>query len=71
MAIKSRKMIWVGQVARMGKMGNAYNVLVGKTEVKRPLGRPRRRWESNIGMDLRKIRWEGVDWIRLVQCRDQ
>jgi hypothetical protein len=45
--------------------------LAGKPEGKRPLGRPRGRWEDNIRMDLREILWEGVDWIHLVQDRDQ
>jgi hypothetical protein len=45
----------------MGEFKNAYNMLVGKLEGKRPFGRPRRRWEDNIRMDLREIEWEGVD----------
>jgi hypothetical protein len=44
---------------------------VGKPEVKRPLGRPRRRWVDNIKMDLRDIGWDGMDWIELAQDRDQ
>jgi hypothetical protein len=44
---------------------------VGKPEGKRPLGRPRRRWVNNIEMDLRKIEWDGVDWIAVAQDRDQ
>jgi hypothetical protein len=48
---------------------NACRILVGKPEGKRPLGRPRRRWEDNIKMDLRKIRWGGMDWIDLAQDR--
>jgi hypothetical protein len=55
----------------MGRMRNAYKILVGKPEGKRPLGRPRRRWEDNIKMNLREIEWEGVDWIRVPQDRDQ
>jgi hypothetical protein len=47
-----------------------YKVLVGKPEGKRPLGRPRRRWEDGIGMDLREIGLRGVDWIRLSRDRD-
>jgi hypothetical protein len=54
----------------MGEKRNAYMILVGKPEGKRPLGRPRRRWEDNIKMDLREI-WGGVDWIDLAQDRDQ
>jgi hypothetical protein len=50
---------------------DAYGILVGKPEGKRPLGRPRRRWEDNIKMDLREIRWDGVDWIGLAQDRVQ
>jgi hypothetical protein len=50
---------------------NAYKVLVGKPEGKRPVGRPRRRWEDNIKMDLREIGWSGMDWIDLAQDRDQ
>jgi hypothetical protein len=54
----------------MGEMRNAYKILVGKPEGKRPLGRLRRRWEDNIGIDLREVGWEGVDWICLAQDRD-
>jgi hypothetical protein len=50
--IKSRRMRWAGHVARTGEMRNAYRILVGKPEGKRPLGRPRRRWVDNIKMDL-------------------
>jgi hypothetical protein len=50
---------------------NAYRILVGKLEGKRPLGRPRRRWENNIKMDLREIGWGGMDWVDLAQDRDQ
>jgi hypothetical protein len=53
--IISRMMRWVGHVARMGKKRNAYRILVGKSEGKRPLGRPRRKWMDNIKMDLREI----------------
>jgi hypothetical protein len=69
--IKSRRMRWVGHVARMGEKRNAYRILVGKPEGKRPLGRPRRRWEDNIRMDLREIGWGGMDWINLTQDRNQ
>jgi hypothetical protein len=51
--IKSRRMRWVGHVARMGEQRNAYRVLVGKPEGKRPVGRPRHRWVDNIKIDLR------------------
>jgi hypothetical protein len=50
---------------------NAYRILVGKPEGKRPLGRPRRRWVDNIKMDVGQIGWDTVDWIDLVQDRDQ
>jgi hypothetical protein len=57
-------------VARMGEERELYNVLVRKPEGRRPLGRPRRRWEDGIRMDLREIGLGGVDWIRLAQDRD-
>jgi hypothetical protein len=50
---------------------NSYKILVGKPEEKRPLGRPRCRWEDNIEMDLTEIGWGGMGWINLVQDRDQ
>jgi hypothetical protein len=59
-----------GACTTRGEIRNAYKILVGKPERKRPLGRPRRRWEDNIRMDLREIGWEVVDWIYLVQGRD-
>jgi hypothetical protein len=55
----------------MGEERKVYKVLVGKPEGKRPPGRPRRRWEDGISMDLREIGLEGVDWIRLAQDRDR
>jgi hypothetical protein len=58
-------------VARMGEKRNAYRILVGKPDEKRPIGRPRRRCVDNIKMDLREIGWDGMDWIDLVQDRDQ
>jgi hypothetical protein len=54
-----------------GNKSNEYRILVGKPEGKRPLGRPRRRWEDNIKMDLRKMGWGGRDWIDLAQDRNQ
>jgi hypothetical protein len=69
--IKSRRMRWTGNVARMGETRNAYRILVGKPEGKRPLGRPRRRWVDNVQIDLGEIGWDGVDWIELAQDRDQ
>jgi hypothetical protein len=55
----------------MGAKMNAYRILVAKPEGKRPLGRPRRRWVDNIKIDLREMGWGGMDWIDLVQDRDQ
>jgi hypothetical protein len=69
--IKSRRMRWVGNVARMGERRCVYRVLVGKPEEKRPLGRPRRRWEDNIELDLREREIDGANWIRLAQDRVQ
>ena len=66
--VKSRRMRWAGHVARMGEGRGVHRVLVGKPEGKRPLGKPRRRWEDNIKMIFRK--WEGVarpgwSWLRI------
>jgi hypothetical protein len=60
--IKSKKMRWAGHVTRMGEKRNAYRILVGKPEGKRPLGRPRRRWVDNIKIDLRELGWYALDW---------
>jgi hypothetical protein len=65
--IKSRRMRWAGHVARRGEGRGVYRVLVGRPEGTRPLGRPRRRWEDNIKMDLREIGIDGENWIRLAQ----
>ena len=65
--IKSRRMRWVGRVARVGERRVVYRVLVGKPEGKRPLGRPRRRWEDTIKMDLQEVGCGGLDWIELAQ----
>jgi hypothetical protein len=69
--IKSRRVRWAGHVARMGKRRNAYRILMGMPEGRRPLGRPRRRWVDNIKMYLREIGSDGIDWIDLAQDRDQ
>jgi hypothetical protein len=53
-----------------GEKMNAYRILVGEPEGKRPLGKPRRRWMNNIKMDLREIGWDGMDWINLSEDRD-
>jgi hypothetical protein len=67
MVIKSGRMRSVGHVARMGEERGVYKVLVGRPEGKRPLGRPRCRWEDNIKMDLREIGLDGANWIQLAQ----
>jgi hypothetical protein len=69
--IKSRRMRWAGHVARMGEGRGVYRVLVGKPEGESSLGRPRRRWEDNIKLDLREIGIDGANWIRLAQDRVQ
>jgi hypothetical protein len=69
--IKARNMRWAGNVARMEEVRDAYNILVGRPEGRRPLGRPRRRWEDNIKMDLREIGFGDVDWIHWAQDRDR
>jgi hypothetical protein len=68
-----KRMRWVGHVARMGEERKVYNVLVGQPEGKRPLGRPRHRWDGGVRMDLREIGLGGggLDWIRLAHDRDQ
>jgi hypothetical protein len=69
--IKSRRMKWVGNVARMGR--SAFRIMAGKPKGKRPLGKPRRtcKWEDNIKMDLRERGWGGMDWINMGLNRDQ
>jgi hypothetical protein len=67
--IKARRMRWAGHVARMGEKSNAYRLLVGKPEGRRPLGRQKRRWLDNIRMDLVEMGWGDVDWIGLAQDR--
>jgi hypothetical protein len=69
--IKSRMMRWAGHVARKGEGRGVYRVLVGRPEARRPLGRPRRRWEDNIKIDLREIGIDGANWIRLARGRVQ
>jgi hypothetical protein len=64
--------IWnVRRLRRVGSLITVARILVGKSEGKKPLGRPRRRWKDNIKMDLREVGWDGMDWIDLVQDRDQ
>jgi hypothetical protein len=69
--IKSRRMRWAGQVGRMGEGRGVYRILVGRAEDERPLGRPKRRWEDNIKMDLREIGIDGANWIQVAQNRVQ
>jgi hypothetical protein len=63
-------MIWTAHITLMGKMRNLYKIVVGKPRRKRPLGRPRHRWEDNIGMDLREIGRKVMDCIHLAQDRN-
>ena len=69
--VKSRKMRWAGHVARMGEGRGVHRVLVGKPEGKRPMGRPRGRWENNIKMDLQEVGGACGDWMELAQDRDR
>ena len=69
--IKSRRMRWAGHVARMNDRGGVNRVWVGKPEGQRPLGRPRRRWEDNIKMDLQEVGCEGMDWIVMAKDKDR
>jgi hypothetical protein len=69
--IKSIRMRRAGHVARMGDRRGAYRILVGRPERKRPLQRPRLRWEYNITMDLQEVEWGSMDWIVLAQDRDR
>jgi hypothetical protein len=69
--MKSRRMRLAGHVALMGEGRGVYRVLVERPKCKRPLGRPRHRWEDNIKMDLRDIGIDGVNWIWLAQDRVQ
>ena len=65
------RMRWTGHVACMGQRRGVYRVLVGKPERKKPLARPRHRWEDNIKMDLQDVGCGGMDWIKLAQDRDR
>jgi len=69
--IKSRRMRWAGNVARIGEGRGVYRVLVWVPEGKRLLGRPRRRWEDNIEMDLQQVGCGGMGWIELAEDRDR
>ena len=63
-------MTWAGHVVCMGERRGVYRILVRKLEVKRPVGRTRRKWEDNIKMDLQEVGCGGMDWIELAQDRD-
>jgi hypothetical protein len=69
--IKRRRMRWAGHVAPMGASRGVYWVLVGKPKGKRPLARPRRRWEDNTEMVLQEVECGDMDWIELVQNKDR
>jgi hypothetical protein len=69
--VKSRRMRWARRVERMGEERNVYRVLVGKPEGTRPFGRPRRKWENGIRMDLKETGYGGLEWIKLAQDRDR
>jgi len=69
--VKSRRMRWAEHVARMGEDRGMHRVLVGKSEGKRSLGRPRHRWEDNIKMDLQEVGRGRGDWMELAEDRDR
>ena len=69
--IKLRRIKWAGHVARMGERRGVYRILVGKPEERRPLGRPRRRWEDNIKINLQEVGCRVVDWIEVAQDRNR
>jgi hypothetical protein len=69
--VKSRRIKWAGHVTRMGQDRGVHRVLVGRPEGKRPLGRPRRRWEAIIKTDLQEVGGGRGDWMELAQDRDR
>jgi hypothetical protein len=69
--IRSRRMRWAGHVARREAKRNTYRILVGKPGGKIQVRRPRCRWETDVKVDLRKIGWDGMQWIHLAKDRDQ
>jgi hypothetical protein len=69
--VKLERLRWAWHVPHMGKKRNAYKVMVGKPEEKRPLGKPRCRREDNIEMDIRGLGWGSMDWIHLAEDRNQ
>jgi hypothetical protein len=66
-----KKIRWVGQVARMGEWRGVYMISLGQPEGTRPLGRPRRRWEDNVNMEIQGVGFGVMDWIVPVQERDR
>jgi hypothetical protein len=64
-------MRWAGHVASTGEGRGAYRILVGRPEGRRQLGKPRRRWEDNIKMNLQEVGWGSMDWIDMAQDRDR
>ena len=69
--LELRRLRWAEHVAHMKESRNAYRVLMGRPKGKRPLGRPRRRWEDNIKMDLKEVGCDVRNWMDLAQDRDQ
>ena len=69
--IKFRRMRWAGHVAYMGEMRIVYRVLMGKPKGKRPLGKPRRRWEGNIKLYLQELGCGGINWTEVAQDKDR
>ena len=69
--LKARRLRWIGHITRMGQFRKVSRVLVGNPVENRPLGRPRRRWEDNIEIDLREVFCDAGDWIDVAQDRDQ
>ena len=69
-AIKSRRLIWTGRLARMEEGRSAFKIVTGVPAGERPLGRPRRRWEDNIRMDLKETCIDTRNWVNLPQDRD-
>ena len=68
--INTRRLRWIGRVARMGEARRAFKILTDKCTGKRPLGRPRSRWEDNIGMNIKQICISMNNWVDSVQDRD-
>jgi hypothetical protein len=69
--VKTRRMRWAGHVAHMGEGRGVHGVLVGRPDGKRSLGRPRRRWDDNIKMDLQEVGGGCGNWMELAQDRDR